>query len=371
MFDYLRSRGKYAFASMPPGPIDSLIFSMLVHCPLERLPAASLPAPLGWLTAQIYPGPMPPEGDMARQRWRLWQAAASALRFSQVELRYFESRFDAAYERQFAGAIFQLNPVTAVVAFRGTDSTVVGWKEDFNMAFESPVPAQTDALAFLIRACYMYPHLYLCGHSKGGNLAVYSAAHIPADLRPRIRQVYSFDGPGVDDDTFASPEYAAISDRIRSYVPEASVVGMLLNYHEDYTVIDSDGISISQHNPFLWHIEDGQFITKEKLSAAGLFADQTFHDFLAGCSKEERRIVVDTLFDIIEATKARTLKEIAVGALMHFPAVLSAIKRVPEKNRAIMLKVAKTLITAGGNNLNLLFSADNTYTSGPDSNLPV
>lgn len=371
MFDYLHTRGRYALSAVPICPIDTLIFSMLVYCPLEKLQNDSVPAPLSWLTPQIFSDPMGPEGDMARQRWKLWQATAASPRFAQTELRYFESRFDPAYDRQFAAAIFELDPLTAIVAFRGTDSTVVGWKEDFNMAFETPVPAQTDALAFLIKACYMYPNLYVCGHSKGGNLAVYSAAHIPSDLRGRLVEVYSFDGPGLDDETFLSPEYEAISGRIRSYVPEASVIGMLLNYHEDYTVIDSDGLSLSQHNPFLWHIEDGSFIVKEKLSSVGLFADRTFHDFLAKCSIDERRVVVETLFDIIEATKARTLKEIPGGALLHFPAVLAAIRKVPDKDRSILLKVAKALVQAGGNNLNLLLGMEDVGRVEGEDDLPM
>ena len=99
---------------------------------------------------------------------------------------------------------------TGVVAYRGTDATLVGWKEDFNLSFESPIPAQTDAVAFLNAAAGSFDRLYLCGHSKGGNLAVYAAAHCADEARRKVVEIYSFDGPGLDDQTADSPEYAEV-----------------------------------------------------------------------------------------------------------------------------------------------------------------
>ncbi|MBP3541941.1 MAG: DUF2974 domain-containing protein [Clostridia bacterium] len=339
-------------------PVDLLIFSMLAYCPMELLPNPSPMQTLAQAAPLLYPGDIPVEGEMNQNRCQLWHVASATSRFAPVMLRAFESHFAPADEKQFAAALFQIDPTTAVVAFRGTDSTVVGWKEDFNMAFEAPVPAQTDAVAFLIGAAMLYPRLYVCGHSKGGNLAVYASAHVPPAIQARLMEVYSFDGPGVDDDTFSSLEYAAISQRIRSYVPESSVVGMLLNYHEDYVVIESDGTGLLQHNPFLWHIEDGRFVPREQLTASGIFTDRTLHDFLAACDKTERQVVVNTIFDIIAVTEARTLKEIPGGILRHFSEVLEAIRNVPEKDRAILGKVAKTLLQAGGSNLGLLLGLE-------------
>lgn len=371
MFQYLDTHGHIPMNGFSLGPVDLLIFSMLAYCPMERLPS---PAPVQTLSQAapfLYPGDVPVEGEMNQSRCQLWHVAGDTPRFASVFLRAFESHFAPADEKQFAAALFQIDPTTAVVAFRGTDSTVVGWKEDFNMAFEAPVPAQTDAVAFLISAAMLYPRLYVCGHSKGGNLAVYASAHVPPAIQARLMEVYSFDGPGVDDETFSSLEYAAISQRIRSYVPESSIIGMLLNYHEDYMVIESDGSGLLQHNPFLWHIENGRFVPREQLTASGIFTDRTLHDFLAGCSKQERQVVVDTLFDIIAVTEARTLKEIPGGLLRHFPEVLEAIRGVPEKERAVLGKVARTLIQAGGSNLGLLLGLDDGSPLGWRDGLPL
>ena len=257
-------------------------------------------------------------------------------------------------KKQFSATLFQLDERTAVAAFRGTDSTVVGWKEDFNMGFESPVPAQTDAVEFLTAAARQFERLYTCGHSKGGNLALYAAVRSPADVRAKVLGVYSFDGPGLDDQTAGSPEYEEISSRICSFVPESSIVGMLLDYHDEYTIVDSDGVGILQHNPFLWHIRGPRFQTRANLTRSGRYADRTLHDFLAQCTTEERQVMVDTLFELVAATGAQRVKEIPMGLLKNFGAVRETLKKVPEENQLVLKKVFRTLAQAGGSNLDAL-----------------
>lgn len=224
------------------------------------------------------------------------------------------------------------------------------------MGFESPVPAQTDAVEFLTAAARQFERLYTCGHSKGGNLALYAAVRSPADVRAKVLGVYSFDGPGLDDQTAGSPEYEEISSRICSFVPESSIVGMLLDYHDEYTIVDSDGVGILQHNPFLWHIRGPRFQTRANLTRSGRYADRTLHDFLAQCTTEERQVMVDTLFELVAATGAQRVKEIPMGLLKNFGAVRETLKKVPEENQLVLKKVFRTLAQAGGSNLDALLS---------------
>ena len=122
------------------------------------------------------------------------------------------------------------------MAFRGTDGTLVGWKEDFNMSFADAVPAQLHAVEYLNRAAALPGVLRLCGHSKGGNLAVYAAAFCEPDVQERIAAVRSFDGPGFQQAVTEREAFHRVIDRVRTYVPRASVIGLLLEHEEDYTV---------------------------------------------------------------------------------------------------------------------------------------
>lgn len=350
MFDYLDWRGDLTFGQSTLCPIDMLIFATLAYCPMEHLEGSC--GVLSVLTDKLYATVPEDENDLEKLRRQLWHAVAASPRFAGVCLERFAAHFDAAAEKQFAAATFTLNPDTAIVAFRGTDATLVGWKEDFNLSFESPIPAQEEAIAYLNQTAQ--PEIYVCGHSKGGNLAVYAAAHCDEKVRNRITGIYSFDGPGLDDATSESAAYASIVPRIHSFVPESSIIGMLMDYHDDYTIVDSDGVSLWQHNPFLWHVKGAAFATKPQLTRSGLYTDRTLHDFMASCSPEDRHVLVDTVFSLINATGAQKLRDIPGGLLRNLPAVRAALKNVSPETREVLTKIAHLLAEAGGSNIDVL-----------------
>lgn len=354
MFDYLDWRGDLSFEHAPLCPIDFLILATLIYSPFENLRGGGTGQALPAIQDTVYPAEPTDDKEIGRQRYRLLRAAAASARFSGLTLERFASHFDPAGEKQFAAALFRLDERTAVVSFRGTDASIVGWKEDFNLSFESPIPAQIDAVAFLTECAKAADRLYVCGHSKGGNLAMYAAAHAEPAVRDQIAEIYSFDGPGLDDATCDSEGYQSVSPRIRSYVPESSIIGMLMDYHDDYTIVDSDGVSIWQHNPFLWHVRGPAFVTRERLNRSGIYTDRTLHDFLQNCAPDERRVLVDTIFDVVAATGAQKLREIPAGIARNLGAVYAALKGIPPESREVLAKVFKTLAEAGGSNIDLL-----------------
>lgn len=348
LFDYLTWRGDLSFTHSPLCPVDFLIFSELAHSPLENLETAVTRQgyTLRALTPHIYPEALPADADeLHTSRFRLWMAAAGCPRFSEVKLAGWSSRFDAEEVRQFAAAFF-LAGDTGIVAFRGTDATLVGWHEDLNLSFETPVPAQEDALAFLTEAAKMAPRLYVCGHSKGGNLAMYAAARASADVRNRVLGVYNFDGPGLDDATLTCEGMADLNSRTYTFVPEASIIGKLLGYQEKYTVIRSESESIMQHNPFYWHVLGPGFETAEETSLGSQFTDRTLRTFLGGCSKEKRQTLVGALFKVLTASGAMYIKDVAGGIARNADKVAVAIREIPPENRAEILEGVWILLGA-------------------------
>lgn len=361
IIDYLSWRGDLRFSQSGLCEIDMLIFAQLVHAPLERLGDGGPGMTLAELMPLVYPEPPDKDANVLEQkRFELWTAASACTRFSGVTLGSFESHFEPEREKQFAAAMFMLGGM-GVAAFRGTDATLVGWKEDFNMSFESPIPSQNEAVEFINETGQGVHTLYVCGHSKGGNLALYSSSMCDADKRSRIKGVYSFDGPGLDDATVRSDGYKELEGRIHSYVPESSIIGLLMDYHDEYFVVESDGVSIWQHNPYLWHVNGSHFVAAENTTRSSRFTDATLHAFLSDCSTDERRALVDTLYDILSASKAVRLRDLPRGLAMHAPAVYEACKDVPQATRAVLKKTLSALVSAGSENLSVLFGTDDRH----------
>jgi hypothetical protein len=220
------------------------------------------------------------------------------------------------------------------------------------MAFESPVPAQTAAAAYLAKAAAALPGpLILGGHSKGGNLALYAAAHAEPAVQARIRAIYSFDGPGLDDATMASGGYAVIAPRIRSFIPQSSVVGLLLAYHPQYTVVKSDAVGLLQHDTFTWQLLGSRFTEVSQVDAGSQLVNQTVHTWLSRVTPEQRRRFVDTLFDLLEASGATTMKELLVDVPGRAAGILKALQKVDFDTARMIIALSGDFLSIGAQNI--------------------
>ena len=349
LLDYLRWRGDLPFERDGFNEIDLLIFAQLAHTPMENLTKDHTKTHLPDLTDILYP--TPPEGDkdsLPVQRYGLWKELIQTRRYASVSLRRFAARFVPKEEKQFAAALYAVNGV-GVVAFRGTDATLVGWKEDFNMGFESPIPSQTEAVRFLETCAGDFDRLVVCGHSKGGNLAMYASAMCRPEVQDQIISTFSYDGPGMDDATLQSDGWNRIASRIHSYIPESSVIGLLLGHAEQHIIIQSDSTGIGQHNPYYWHILGPAFVRAEETTLSSRIMEETTHRFISNCTPEERRVLINNVFSVLNATGARRLKELPMGLLTHLDAVTAAFRDIPEEDRKMAGELLKMLAQSGGN----------------------
>ena len=346
IMDYLAWRGDIAFGYSPLNDLDSLVFASLSY-----LTYPVQPAPIRDLGVQLPPVDKTQFAHVHECR-ALLSAAAMTERFAGIRVQHPVAVTDQDRDMQFAAVTFDLPDGSHYVAFRGTDSTLVGWREDFNMAFESPVPAQSAAVKYLIEAAGRTDGpLILGGHSKGGNLAVYAAAHVDPMLQSRIRAIYSFDGPGLDDATVASEGYIAIARRIRSFVPQQSVVGLLLAYHPEYTVVKSGALGLLQHDSFTWQVLGTGFIAVTELDVSSQLVDQTVHAWLSKSTPAQRKVFINTIFDILESTGANTVKELVKDVPTHAPAILKALQKVDFETARMVLTLWGQFVTIGATNI--------------------
>ena len=280
-------------------------------------------------------------------------------RYKDIESCFYVEDTNDLIEKQFSAVTFLLPNNTMYISFRGTDSTLTGWKEDFNMAFMLPVPAQKEALNYVEKVTKLIPRkFYIGGHSKGGNLAVYAGCNLSNNISTRIIKIYSHDGPGFIKEFLTTSNYQNIKDKIEKIVPSSSIIGMLLYTNENYKIIKSSARGILEHDPFSWLINGNNFIILKKLSDGTVFTNKVINDFLSSLSKKEREIFIDSLFTVLKSTNLTTLDEISKNFIVKLPNILIAIYKLDDVNKKYIIKTIKALIKSYLTNLSLLIPGD-------------
>lgn len=272
-------------------------------------------------------------------------ALAASPRFRDIEINYYVSKIDVDKEKQFSATTFIINNEFAYLGFRGTDTTVVGWKEDFNMAFVSPIPSQLEGIEYVNTISKLLPHkLYIGGHSKGGNIAVYSSMNCDSDIKPRIENIYSHDGPGFRAEIIKSEEFKSIKNKINKTISYSSLVGILLENHEHYHVVKSSGVGgIMQHDPFWWEVGKDDFVYLNELSSKSKYVNKTLNTWLSQISDKKRKQFIEALFDILNSTKCETITDIAGNWKSNLPIILDAIKNMDEEEKILIIELFRQL----------------------------
>jgi len=359
LFDYLDWRGELSLAQSPFNPVDNLLLSTLSYAPLDHL--VDQEGTALWAAAERWeaaggvwpPRPERGRGEFREEVLRLFGALARAPRFSGLMLRDWASHLDAGTEEQFAALTIDTGDGARFVSYRGTDSTLVGWKEDFNMSYQTPVPAQRSAAEYLSDALRRWGGpLRLGGHSKGGNLAVYAAA--ACRTPDRLLAVYNNDGPGFCAGAVDEAGYEAVRGRIHTFVPQSSVVGMLLDHEEDYTVVRSDQSGLFQHSPFSWKILGPDFVEVERVTDASRFVSRTLKEWVASLTPERREQFVDLLFEVLGASGAQTTAELSEGGLQAAAAGLRRLRALDGADRLMLFQALARLAEAARNSMGLL-----------------
>ena len=337
IIDYLKWRGDLLFESVPFCDVDALILSQLSYTRMSGIVGESF---LGQRTTI---GEMAEIALAEKTRLKqvdedeeLWQAVKDSPRFRDLQLTGYVDRFDVASEKQFSAVTVLLPGNVAVVVYRGTDLTIVGWKEDFNMSFSDCVPAQLEGVAYIEAAAKALParQLYVCGHSKGGNLAVYASAFCCEEVQNRILAVRNFDGPGFSEENVATDGMKRVLARTKTFLPQSSVVGMLLEHEEDFTIIHSRTLGLLQHDLYTWEIVGPGFVIEEERTSSSQFIDTTLKAWLKSMPKSKREDFVEAVFSILDDCEVVTLKELFSGK--NAVAVMKNLTQMEDDERMLI-----------------------------------
>lgn len=315
IIDYALSTSGAGFDIKPLCEADSLVLSQLSYLDFSsEVPGPSDKAkPAALRDVILYKGirALCKDTIFPEKNEKLLKAVLDSSRFGCLRMRSFVNEVDDAEHKQFAAVTFLMPEKEAYIAFRGTDTTLTGWREDFNMAFTYPVPAQQDAAAYLDAAGKTNAGpLYVGGHSKGGNLATYAAVRCEDKVRGRIAGVFNHDGPGFKEDIYSEEAYRQIEHLVHTSLPTHSVVGILLQHDDNYKAVKSNAVGLLQHDPFTWSIKGGDLEFTDGLNSQSVFLDRTIGTWLSGLQDEERRKFVDALFEIAQASDFETIQDI-------------------------------------------------------------
>ncbi len=353
LLDYITWRGDLSLAADGWNDFDTLAAACLSYLNAAAVPGETVALPA---LAEVLPEPDKEGITFGHSCWELLQAMAKAPRYAELRICRFVDEYDPENALQFSAMTLVTPGAPAIVAFRGTDGTLAGWKEDFDMSYEAPVPAQALATDYLnAAAAALEGTLIVTGHSKGGNLAAYASAHAEEAVRGRLTRICCFDSPGVDPDTAASEAFRALLPRMVSCIPQSSIVGLLLSNDLPHTIIRSTAVSILQHDPFTWVLNGPRYETVEETTRSSQLIDTTMDQWLAKASREERHAFVDTLFSLLQSAGATTTAELAANGLKTLRAAIQLYgKGMDAETRKAFAEMAGRMISLGMENFRVM-----------------
>ena len=352
IFDYLKANQYDSFYDKEFTVLDALALTELAYLPFEDLVPAEISVQnyisLQHLAEQFeekFQGKYPPLGMVNAHRLKLLSYLSSFKRYKHIRALGFANDVSLDSQKQFAAITYQIRPKEYLVVFRGTDDSIIGWKEDFHLTYMKEIPAQLAARDYLKEVLdKLDGKVWLAGHSKGGNLATYAACHVETSIQDRIQKVYSFDAPGLHSSIRNSDNFKAIEGKILSIIPENSIVGMMLETPETDLVVKSKTFGLLQHLMVSWEIEGDQFKVVPKVTEDSIQVDQTLKSWTASLSEEELRDFFDLFFGLFIEADIHRFGDITVDTPVKIQKLIENRRNLTPDQAAMMDRLSRQLI---------------------------
>ena len=278
------------------------------------------------------------------ERIQLLELVSNSLRFKDIKVFGFMNDIDDDLTKQFAAVCYQWEEDNRWIIFRGTDESLTGWKEDFMMTYSDLIPAQIDAIEYLKKQAETFSGtLNVSGHSKGGNLSLYASAMQEEAVQNRIERIYCWDAPGVHRSILNTEGYQRVVSKAKRYIPQDSIVGLMLESQVPYHIIESQGSGISQHSALMWNIEDDHFVELTELTKNSQLTDQTFKQWTEVVSDEDLKLFFDTFFDLIFEMGVETVNDVYYNFRMYMQKFFEKAYRMNPEKREVLLRVGHLL----------------------------
>jgi len=348
IFDYLDQVAYDSIYDTPFNELDMLMLTEITYLPFDQIVSDQMSPDC---TCRLFEAAekMPQDLSMlvTKNRLKLLEKVASSTRFKNIKLMGYVNDIDPDVQKQFAAMIFKIKPDSYVLTFRGTDDSIIGWEEGFHLTYMDQGPAQKKAGEFMRKAMDALPGQFiLTGHSKGGNLASYAASQIEPEYQERIQSIYSYDAPGLNHSVITSQGYQTISDKIKRYIPQGSIVGMMLETPKQAQIVKSTAIGgLAQHDTFSWQISDQTFVLLDNLNPDSLQVDKTLKNWVDSVSDEELKDFFDLFFGLILDAGISSINDLT--KLENFNKILAVFENanaLTDEEREMLTRLAKLLV---------------------------
>ena len=281
---------------------------------------------------------------ITKERIQLLDVVSKSQRYKDIKVFGFMNDIDDELTKQFAAVCYQWEEESRWIIFRGTDESLIGWKEDFMMTYSDLIPAQTDAIEYLRKQAELFAgSLNISGHSKGGNLSLYASAMQEEDIQHRIKQIYCWDAPGVHRSILGTEGYQRVVSKAKRYIPQDSIVGLMLESQVPYHIIESQGSGISQHSALMWNIEEDHFVELTELTKNSQLTDQTFKQWTEVVSDEDLKLFFDTFFELIFEMGVETVNDVYYNFRIYMRQFFEKTYQMDTEKREILLRVGRLL----------------------------
>ncbi len=351
--DYVKWRGDLKLEQSEFNEIDGLILSRFSYFPFDNIINENEIVTIKELSERFKKQDVSKLPILWKDDVDLFPLMGESKRYGEMLATKYINKIDVEQEKQFSAITVLMPDDTIFVSYRGTDNTIVGWKEDFNMSFKSHIASQISAKKYLEMVAEEYPNkkIRIGGHSKGGNIAVYAATFVNQEVKNRILNVYNNDGPGFCEDVIETPEYQEMIKKVHTYIPQSSVIGRLMNHREKYTVVESVQKGIMQHDLYSWQIIGKEFVTLEEVTNGSEFVDKTIKGWLDNVEPAKREQVIDVVFDILNATDAQTMKDLKANWFSSGRVIMTSYKNIDNETKDMIWKAVSELLKSAKNNI--------------------
>lgn len=346
ILDYLKWRNDLTFSQDLFNVIDSLVLSRFVYIRWEEILKNE-----SCLISEAYQKFLSMDTSsmhiLADEDPTLFELVGNSNRFKDCTISDFVHVLDEENMIQFCAMCIHLSDKTHYVCFRGTDNTLVGWKEDLYMSFKPDVPAQRLALDYLKRIAKKYRgKLRLGGHSKGGNLALYSSLFAPKYIQRRIMSVDNFDGPGLSKENYELKKDLEIYQKIHVYCPQNSMIGRML-YHDETKIklIYSNGKGPWQHDLYTWQILNKQFHYVNEFETSSEIIENSLKEFMEKVTPEQRKQCIDIIFESLESTNEDTFHEFSLKWFKNSTQVVKYVSKIQPDERKVVMDAIKMFMS--------------------------
>ena len=341
IMDYISWRGDLSVEQSQFNEVDNLILACFSYVNLDGIPAVTKQKGIGLkkLTEEFMKLHTMKELEADKSFIRLapfmMMEMAKSVRFGKCVVRNYVNDIVTEAEQQFAAMEIVLEDGTSYVSFRGTDDTIIGWKEDFNLS-TGVVPAQKRAIEYLQKISeHTDGMLRVGGHSKGGNLAIYGSVMCKS-AHEKILEIYSNDGPGFSREFQELPETKEMMPKIIRIIPEYSIIGTLLEHEKEPVIVASSSKGLLQHDGFSWEVQGPALVRRDSLNKTALRFIEILHKWIDGMDMEQKRLLIEDLFATLQASGYENLSEVQSGGLKSLAAMVKRVEKFAPESRGMM-----------------------------------